>query len=50
MSIPDDNAWVSHDEVSIARNGKKTFSHEIRLLEKINGDWKLLGQFIHAYK
>ncbi|QKJ64563.1 endo-arabinase [Flavobacterium sp. M31R6] len=50
MSIHDDNAWVSHDEVSIAKDGKKTFSHEIRLLEKINGDWKLVGQSIHAYK
>jgi hypothetical protein len=50
MSIHDDNAWVSHDEVSIAKDGKKTFSHEIRLLEKINGNWKLVGQSIHAYK
>lgn len=50
MSIHDDNAWVSHDEVSIAKDGKKTFSHEIRLLEKVNGDWKLVGQSIHAYK
>lgn len=23
MSIPEDNAWVSHDEVSIAKDGKK---------------------------
>jgi hypothetical protein len=50
MSIHDDNAWVSHDEVSIAKDGKKTFSHEIRLLEKIDGSWKLVGQSIHAYK
>nr|WP_315157144.1 endo-arabinase [uncultured Flavobacterium sp.] len=50
MSIHHDNAWVSHDEVSIAKDGKKTFSHEIRLLEKINGNWKLVGQSIHAYK
>jgi hypothetical protein len=50
MSIHDDNAWVSHDEVSIAKDGKKTFSHEIRLLEKINDNWKLVGQSIHAYK
>lgn len=50
MSIHDDNAWVSHDEVSIAKDGKKSYSHEIRLLEKINGDWKLVGQSIHAYK
>jgi len=28
----------------------KTYSHEIRLLEKINGNWKLVGQTIHVYK
>jgi len=50
MSIHEDNAWVSHEEVSIAKDGQKTFSHEIRLLEKINGNWKLVGQSIHAYK
>jgi len=50
MSVHGDNAWVSHDEVSIAADGVKTYSHEIRLLEKINGQWKLVGQSIHAYK
>jgi len=50
MSIQENNAWVSHDEVSTARNGVKTYSHEIRLLEKINGNWKLVGQTIHVYK
>ncbi len=50
MSIHKDNAWVSHDEVSIAKDGKKSYSHEIRLLEKINGAWKIVGQSIHAYK
>ncbi len=50
MSIQEFNAWVSHDEVSTARDGKKTYSHEIRLLEKISGNWKLVGQSIHVYK
>ena len=50
MAIHDDNAWVSHDEVSIAKDGKKNFSHEIRLLEKINGDWKILSDFIFGYR
>ena len=50
MGIYSDNAWVSHDEVSIAKDGKKSYSHEIRQLEKINGDWKLVGQSIHSYK
>ena len=49
MSINGNNAWVSHDEESTAKDGKKTFSYEIRLLEKIKGQWKLVGQSIHLY-
>lgn len=49
MSIHGDQAWVSHEEVSTAKDGEKTFSHEIRILEKVKGQWKLVGQSIHAY-
>lgn len=50
FSIHGNNAWVSHDEVSTATDGTKSYSHEIRILEKINGQWKLVGQSIHLYK
>jgi hypothetical protein len=50
ISINKKTAWVSHDEVSTAKDGKKTYSYEIRLLEKIDKEWKLVGQSIHAYK
>lgn len=50
MSIHADNAWVSHDEVSTALDGQQTYSHEIRLLEKRNQTWQLVGQSIHVYK
>jgi hypothetical protein len=50
MSINENNAWVSHNEESTAKDGKKTFSYEIRILEKIDGQWKLVGQSIHIYK
>lgn len=50
MSIKGKTAWVSHDEESTAKDGKKTFSYEIRLLEKIKNKWKLVGQSIHIYK
>ena len=50
MSIHQDNAWVSHNEESTAKDGIKTFSYEIRLLEKIEGQWKLVGQSIHISK
>lgn len=42
-------AWVSHDEESTDAEGKKTYSREIRLLEKLRGEWKLVGQSIHLY-
>lgn len=50
FSIQKRNAWVSHDEVSISADGSKSYSHEIRILEKIKGQWKLVGQSIHLYK
>jgi hypothetical protein len=50
ISIHGDHAWVSHDEISIAKDGTKNFTAEIRLLEKIDGQWKLVGQSIHVYK
>lgn len=49
FSIHGNNAWVSHDEVSTAADGTKSYSHEIRILEKISGQWKLVGQSIHLY-
>lgn len=49
LSIHGNTAWVTHHEVSLAPDGKKSFSVEIRLLEKIKGNWKLVGQSIHQY-
>lgn len=50
MSIHGDYAWVSHNEESIAKDGRKSNSIEIRMLEKIDGQWKLVGQSIHLCK
>ena len=50
FSINGNSAWVSHDERSLSRNGDASYSHEIRMLEKIKGKWKLVGQSIHLYK
>ena len=50
FNIKQDIAIVSHNEESIAADGKKTFSFEIRFLEKINDSWKLVGQSIHIIK
>jgi hypothetical protein len=50
ISINGDTAWVSHDEESTSKEGRKTLSYEIRMLEKIKNQWKLVGQSIHIYK
>jgi hypothetical protein len=50
ISITGPTAWVSHDEESTARNGQKSYSTELRLLEKVEGQWKLVGQSIHLHK
>ncbi len=50
FSVHGDSAWVSHDEISTSKDGKNTYSHEIRMLEKMDGKWKLVGQSIHQYK
>ncbi len=49
MSVYKKTAWVSHNEESVSADGQHTFSYEIRLLEKIKGHWKLVGQSIHIY-
>ncbi len=49
MNISGNNAWVSHNEESTAKDGSKSYTYEFRILEKINGQWKLVGQSIHLY-
>lgn len=49
FSVYGNAAWVSHNEESTSTDGKKTYSYEMRMLEKIDGQWKLVGQSIHMY-
>jgi len=50
VNISGNNAWVTHNEESTAADGTKSYTFEFRILEKINNEWKLVGQSIHAYK
>ena len=50
FNIYGNQAWVNHDEVSVGVDGKETYTHEMRLLEKVNGDWKLVGQSLYPYQ
>jgi len=50
ISIHGNDAWVSHDEISISTKGDTTFSSEMKMLEKIGSEWKIVGESIHLRK
>jgi hypothetical protein len=50
IGIMGNSAWSSHDQVTTAPNGQKSYTHELRMLEKINGAWKITGISVHEYK
>lgn len=50
MNIIGNNAWVTHDEESTTTDGVTNYTYEMRILEKIDGNWKLVGQSIHPRK
>lgn len=50
ISIKGDMAWSSHNQVTTAKDGSKSYSHEMRILEKIAGAWKIVGMSVHVYK
>lgn len=50
ISIKGKSAWVSHDEVSTPKDGIPSYSYEMKMLEKIDHEWKLVGLSVHAYK
>jgi Domain of unknown function (DUF4440) len=50
ISIHGDTAWSSHDQETTTKEGTKSYTYEVRMLEKINGTWKIVGASIHHYK
>ena len=50
ISINGNTAWSSHDQETTAKDGTKSYSYEMRMLEKINGMWKIVGETVHHYK
>ena len=50
MSIHNDMGWTSFDEVSTAKDGTKSYSYEMWMVEKINNEWKLVAASMHFYK
>ena len=50
ISINGNSAWSSHDQETTSTDGTKSYSYEMRMLEKINGQWKIVGESVHHYK
>jgi hypothetical protein len=48
MSIDGNNALVTHDETSTSPSGVVSHTFEVRILEKVNDDWKITGQIIQV--
>ncbi len=48
MSIHGNSALVAHNETSTSAEGSVSHTYEVRMLEKINGNWKLTGQIIQV--
>ncbi len=50
ISVNGNSAWSSHDQQTTATDGTKSYSYEMRMLEKINGQWKIVGESVHHYR
>lgn len=48
MSIHGTAALVTHNETSTSANGSVSHTYEVRMLEKIDGQWKLTGEIIQV--
>ncbi len=49
IHVEDNSAWATYDELKTDAAGPHP-SYEIRLLEKVNGAWKIVGMSVHHYK
>jgi hypothetical protein len=49
ISLNGNSAWSSHDQETTSTDGIKSYSYEMRMLEKINGLWKIVGESVHHY-
>lgn len=42
-------AWAMFDQKAVTPEGRETYTHEFRFLEKVKGDWKIIASSIHQY-
>ena len=48
MNIHSNNALVTHNETSTTPSGVVSNTFEVRMVEKVNNNWKLTGQIIQV--
>lgn len=41
--------WASFDQENTDATGKKSYMHEFRMMEKVNGNWKIVSSSVHQY-
>jgi hypothetical protein len=49
ITIMNDLAYDTHDQTVILEDGSRQYSHEIRILRKINGVWKIHISSVHQF-
>ena len=47
--ITNTTAWATYDQVKTGDKGDKSYSHEVRMLEKIAGSWKIVAECVFHY-
>lgn len=50
IHVNGNTAWANYEEVKTSPKGEKTYSKEVRLLEKIDGFWKIVAMTVHHCK
>jgi ketosteroid isomerase-like protein len=45
-----DMGWLTYDQVITSKDGTLTHTHELRIVEKHSGAWKVVGASVHGYK
>jgi hypothetical protein len=50
IAVNGNTAWANFDEETTTKDGVKGYSHEMRMLEKVYGKWKIVGESVHFYK
>jgi hypothetical protein len=49
IGITGNSGWASFNEESITKDGKKSYTVEIKIVEKIDGAWKIVAESVHGY-